>query len=41
MLSVLESGGQVRVDSWCDGSGADRVAIKSGEGELVGAGRET
>ncbi len=36
MVSVLESEGQVRVDSWCDGGGTDRVAIKCGVGGLVG-----
>ena len=40
MVSVLESEGQVRVGSWCDGGGADRVA-KGGEGESVGVGRKT
>ncbi len=31
----------VRVDGWCDGGGTDRVAIKCGVGEVVGAGRES
>ncbi len=41
MVSVLESEGQVRVGSWCDGGGADRVAIKGGARESVCVGRKT
>ena len=41
MVIVLESEGQVRVGGWCDGGGPDRVAIRSGVGEVVDVGRES